>query len=59
MTTLSLATLIETRNLRQVLSAVSAMALGGLLILTVGFAPMDTVHNTAHDTRHSANFPCH
>jgi cobalt transporter subunit CbtB len=25
----------------------------------VGFAPVSAVHNAAHDTRHSAAFPCH
>ncbi|WP_422381750.1 CbtB domain-containing protein [Marinicellulosiphila megalodicopiae] len=29
------------------------------LVYTVGFAPMDLLHNAAHDTRHIAAFPCH
>lgn len=40
-------------------AAVGAMLLGSALLFLVGFAPMPAVHNTAHDTRHSAAFPCH
>jgi cobalt transporter subunit CbtB len=59
MSTQTLAGLTETHNLRRVLPALSAVLLGSLLVLAVGFAPVQAVHNTAHDTRHSANFPCH
>jgi cobalt transporter subunit CbtB len=56
----TLSSLTETYSLRNnILPALSAMLLGSLLVLAVGFAPMEAVHNTAHDTRHSANFPCH
>ncbi|CAI8839781.1 CbtB domain-containing protein [Methylococcus sp. ANG] len=40
-------------------AAIAAMALGGFLVLMVGFSPTPAVHNAAHDTRHSAAFPCH
>lgn len=40
-------------------AALSAMLLGSALLFLVGFAPMPAVHNAAHDTRHSAAFPCH
>jgi len=36
-----------------------ALLLGFGFIFLVGFAPMPTVHNAAHDTRHTAAFPCH
>ena len=39
--------------------ALSAMLLGGALVLAVGFAPVAEVHNATHDTRHTAGFPCH
>ena len=39
--------------------AIFAALLGGFLIWGVGFSPIDFVHNAAHDTRHSAGFPCH
>ena len=38
----------------------SAALLVGLgFIFLVGFAPLSAIHNAAHDTRHSAAFPCH
>jgi cobalt transporter subunit CbtB len=40
-------------------AAAGALLLGSLLLFLVGFAPMPAVHNAAHDTRHSAAFPCH
>ncbi|MGB1238189.1 MAG: CbtB domain-containing protein [Pseudomonadales bacterium] len=36
-----------------------AAALGVALALFVGFAPMDVIHNAAHDARHAFAFPCH
>ncbi len=44
---------------RRIIAALSALLLGGFLIFMVGFAPVNAVHNAAHDTRHSADFPCH
>jgi cobalt transporter subunit CbtB len=40
-------------------AALGALLLGSALLFLVGFAPMPAVHNAAHDTRHSAAFPCH
>lgn len=40
-------------------AAVSAMFLGAFLVYFAGFSHIDAVHNAAHDTRHSAAFPCH
>lgn len=39
--------------------ALAAMLLGAFLVLGIGFAHSDTVHNAAHDSRHSFAFPCH
>ncbi len=37
-----------------------ASALLALIVLSaVGFAPLEVIHNAAHDTRHSSGFPCH
>jgi len=36
-----------------------ALFMGLGFIFLVGFAPVSAVHNAAHDTRHSAAFPCH
>lgn len=45
---------------RQALTAaVVAMFLGVVMIFMAGFAPLEIVHNAAHDSRHSAGFPCH
>ena len=45
-------------NDRAMLGLSSALA-GTALIFLVGFAPLSAVHNAAHDTRHTAAFPCH
>ena len=41
------------------LAALVAAALGLVIVFASGFAPSETVHNAAHDTRHSFAFPCH
>jgi cobalt transporter subunit CbtB len=38
---------------------VCTLLLGLGFIFLVGFAPISAVHNAAHDTRHTAAFPCH
>ncbi|HXH01817.1 MAG TPA: CbtB domain-containing protein [Candidatus Competibacteraceae bacterium] len=43
----------------RLLPALSAVLLGMLILYGVGFAQMPAAHNAAHDTRHSAAFPCH
>ena len=40
-------------------AAILAAALGLVIVFAAGFAPVDAVHNAAHDTRHSFAFPCH
>ena len=42
-----------------VAAAVLAALLGSFLSWGVGFSHIDVFHNAAHDTRHSAGFPCH
>lgn len=38
----------------------TVVALTGLVIVVgVGFASLPSVHDAAHDMRHSFNFPCH
>ncbi len=39
--------------------AIGAGLLGILLVYFAGFSPIEALHNAAHDTRHSAAFPCH
>jgi cobalt transporter subunit CbtB len=60
--------MIETRTISRptaaaatstALAAVVAMLLGSFLVYGVGFASPSTIHNAAHDGRHSFAFPCH
>lgn len=37
----------------------AALLLGVFLVLGVGFAGPEIIHNAAHDGRHSMAFPCH
>jgi cobalt transporter subunit CbtB len=39
--------------------ALTATLLGMVILFAVALANSDTIHNAAHDTRHSAAFPCH
>lgn len=41
------------------LCGVVAALLGILFIGVAGFAPIEAMHNAAHNTRHAINFPCH
>lgn len=43
----------------KVMPAVVALLFGAFLVIGVGFAHSDTIHNAAHDSRHSFAFPCH
>ena len=40
-------------------AAFFAALLGTFLVIGVGLSNADTLHNAAHDTRHSFTFPCH
>ena len=40
-------------------AAIGALLLGACLVYFAGFSHIPAVHNAAHDTRHSAAFPCH
>jgi cobalt transporter subunit CbtB len=60
---MSVSILPETRSAsrlsdRTLLGALS-LILGLGFVFLVGFAPLSAVHNAAHDTRHTAAFPCH
>ena len=37
----------------------AALMLGTFIILGIGFAGADVLHNAAHDMRHGLAFPCH
>jgi cobalt transporter subunit CbtB len=38
---------------------IAAMLLGILFIGVTGFAPLQAIHDAAHNTRHAVGFPCH
>ena len=64
MTTTSVTSKLKTMAPSQALTRnsvqlVAAAILGMVVLMGVGFAPMDAAHNAAHDTRHSFAFPCH
>ncbi|MBM3576945.1 MAG: CbtB-domain containing protein [Alphaproteobacteria bacterium] len=40
-------------------AAAVALILGLGLVWLAGFAYPESVHDTAHDTRHALSFPCH
>ena len=37
----------------------TAILLGTLFIGVTGFAPLQALHDAAHNTRHAISFPCH
>ncbi len=39
--------------------AATTVVLGFAILYVVGFAGSATIHDAAHDARHSLNFPCH
>ena len=43
----------------RILAAALAAAIGVVLLYGAGFAETETLHNAAHDARHSAAMPCH
>ena len=52
----SVATSATSANIKAALMS-CALAIG--LLYGMGFAPMEALHNAAHDWRHAHNFPCH
>ncbi|MFC6338200.1 cobalt transporter [Pseudomonas sp. CCM 7891] len=44
---------------QRLIGAIGASILGASLVYFAGFSHIEAVHNAAHDTRHSAAFPCH
>ena len=43
----------------RIAAAAVAAILGSFILIGVGFAHSDAIHNAAHDSRHSFAFPCH
>ena len=55
----NLTTAKTTTHSNAIVPAVLALVFGVFLILGSGFAGSETLHNAAHDSRHSFAFPCH
>ncbi len=43
----------------RLVAGIVALLLGSFLIYGAGLSHAQTLHDTAHDTRHSYGFPCH
>jgi cobalt transporter subunit CbtB len=43
----------------RMIAGVAAVFLGAFFIWGAGLANSQTLHDAAHDTRHSYGFPCH
>ncbi|POY77567.1 cobalt transporter [Pseudomonas amygdali pv. morsprunorum] len=59
MSTISSSHAATTSSTQRLTAAISAALLGACLVYFAGFSHIAAVHNAAHDTRHSAAFPCH
>lgn len=42
-----------------ILAALAAAFCSLAVVYLVGFAPLPSIHNAAHDVRHASGFPCH
>jgi cobalt transporter subunit CbtB len=49
----------ETTLASRAIQITTAALLGLVVIAGAGFVQISTVHNAAHDYRHSMGFPCH
>ena len=50
---------IETGTQQRLAAGVAAILIGLFLVVGIGFASPDAIHNAAHDSRHAFAFPCH
>ncbi|UVJ45870.1 CbtB-domain containing protein [Pseudomonas sp. LS1212] len=58
-TTASHSAVVTSTQTQRLVVAICASVLGICLVYFAGFSHIEAVHNAAHDTRHSAAFPCH
>lgn len=49
----------QTKTSTSNVASISAIFFGFVLILAIGFSPIEAVHNATHDNRHATGFPCH
>ncbi len=50
---------LASSRLEALRAAAVALVLGFGLVWLAGFAYPESVHDSAHDTRHALSFPCH
>ena len=50
---------VQAARSETMIAAVLGLLVATFLILGVGFAHPEAIHNAAHDTRHTTAFPCH
>lgn len=43
----------------RLMAGLAAALLGTFMLIGVGFAQSQVIHDAAHDTRHAFTFPCH
>ncbi|MFD2207663.1 CbtB domain-containing protein [Kiloniella antarctica] len=55
----SASSVVSQSRTNAVMAAAVAMMFGIFMVYGVGFAQSASLHNAAHDTRHSYAFPCH
>ena len=53
------ATLTQAKTASSLLSIIFVAVFGASLVFVSGFASSQTLHEAAHDMRHSTGFPCH
>jgi cobalt transporter subunit CbtB len=50
---------VSTTRSTPLVQILAAMTVGVVLVFASGFAQSQTLHDAAHDMRHSTGFPCH
>jgi cobalt transporter subunit CbtB len=59
MSTLVKAASLASDRLDAIRYGITAILFGILFIGVTGFAPLQAIHDAAHNTRHAVSFPCH
>jgi cobalt transporter subunit CbtB len=59
MSTLTKSAALPAAQQEAVRYGVLAILLGVLFVGVAGFAPLQAIHDAAHNTRHAISFPCH
>jgi len=59
MSTITQPKTLETQQINKKIQLLTSALLGLIVLASVGFTPLEVIHNATHDTRHSSGFPCH